>query len=130
MPIQIYLCTRHGEFEVSVPFSQDVPQEADCPTKDNGRACCGISRHVLKAPAGITIKRTWNEKANEYRRNPRTQAEAQLDNSYHEQKDMGKEVRKPTEKDIQKATKKIEKQARPTRVRRPHHQPESETRKG
>ncbi len=109
MPIQIYLCTRHGEFEVSVPFSEDVPQEVDCPTKDNDRACCGISRHVLKAPAGITIKRTWNEKANEYRRNPRTQAEAQLDNSYHEQKDMGKDVAKPTEKDIQKATKKIEK---------------------
>ncbi len=112
MPSQVYLCTRHGEFEVNVPFSEDVPQSADCPVKSKaGRACCGISRWVLKAPAGIKIERTWNEKANSYRRNPRTQAEAQLNNSYHEQKDMGKDVVKPTERDIQAATKKIEKES-------------------
>ena len=108
MPTQVYSCPRHKEFDVSVPFSEDVPQTAECPMKEkSGRVCCEISKHILKTPAGVKFKRTWNEQANEARRDPYTQAKTAFENSYNEAKDDGMNPVKPTEKQLQAAAKKI-----------------------
>ena len=89
MPTQVFECPRHGEFDIFLHFSQDVPQEADCPVVSHGRNCCEISRHVLKAPAGILIKNTWNDNANKMRRDPYTQAKYQAQHMQDEQRDQG-----------------------------------------
>jgi hypothetical protein len=64
-------------------------------------------RHVLRAPAS-KFARTWNDQANEAQRTPYTQAKAQSWNSYHEQKDMGVRLDKPTEESIQVAAAAID----------------------
>lgn len=51
--------------------------------------------------------RTWNEQANEQQRDPYTQAKAQAYNMYHEQRDAGIEVARPTETGIQEAAAEI-----------------------
>ena len=109
MPTQVFECPRHNEFDVFVSFSQDVPQEADCPVVEHGRACCEISRHVLKAPAGIIIRNTWNDNANEQRQNPYVQAKYQAQHMQDEQRDMGNlGVPKITEAGLQVAAARID----------------------
>ncbi|KKK88130.1 hypothetical protein LCGC14_2746260 [marine sediment metagenome] len=53
------------------------------------------------------IKKTWNEQANETRRDPYTQAKTAFENAYHDAKDDGLNPVKPTEEKIQAAAKKI-----------------------
>ncbi len=109
MPLQVFECPRHGEFDVLLRFSQDVPQEANCPEVTNGRRCCEISKHVLKIPAGIIIKNTWNDNANEMRRNPYVQAQYQAQHMQDEQRDMGNlDVPKITEEGLQVAAARID----------------------
>lgn len=109
MPLQVFSCPRHGEFDVLLHFSQDVPQEANCPVVKHGRNCCEISRHVLKAPAGIIIKNTWNDNANEMRRDPYTQARYQAQHMRDEQRDMGNlDVPKITEEGLQVVAARID----------------------
>ena len=109
MPTQVFSCPQHGEFDVFIPFSQDVPREADCPVVKHGRNCCEISRHVLKAPSGIIIRNTWNDNANEMRRDPYTQAKYQAQHMQDEQRDMGNlDVPKITEEGLQVAAARID----------------------
>ena len=53
------------------------------------------------------MRRTWNEKANEYQRDPYTQAKAQLENNYNRNRDMGLDTPKPTEEGVQVAARQI-----------------------
>lgn len=111
MPAQVYSCPRHKEFDVSVPFSQDVPQTAECPEKPHGRACCEIAKHVLKAPSGILIKSTWNDNANEMRRDPYTQAKYQAQHMRDEQRDQGNlNLPEVTEEGLQVVAARIDKE--------------------
>lgn len=104
MPTQVYECETDGEFDLRLNFQDDIPQSQKCP--DCGRK----SKHILKVPAGgVKFARTWNESANEYQRTPYTQAKAQAENMYNEQKDNGIIVAKPTERGIQLAAAEIEK---------------------
>ena len=107
--MQVFECPHHGEFDVFIPFSQDVPQEADCPVVKHGRSCCEISKHVLKAPSGIIIKNTWNDNANEQRRDPYTQAKYQAQHMRDEQRDQGNlGAPKITEAGLQVAAARID----------------------
>lgn len=63
---------------------------------------------MIKPPAGIVIAQTWNDNANEWQRDDYTMAKAQATNSYHEQKDMGMDVPKPTENDVQTAAQSLQ----------------------
>jgi len=69
MALQVYRCPEHGEFDVNVPLTQDVPPTAKCTQPicpanaegcdGKGRACsyCSLdSPWVLKAPGAVTIK--------------------------------------------------------------------------
>ena len=62
----------------------------------------------VSAPAIVNVQRDWNEKANEYQRNPYTQAKAQITNAYREEAERtGKSPRKVTEEAVQVAAKSI-----------------------
>lgn len=78
-----------------------MPETSPCIT------CKEEGRHVLRAPA-CKFNYTWNDQANEARRNPYTQAKTQSWNMYHEQRDMGVRVGKPTEAGIQVAAAAID----------------------
>lgn len=101
MPTQEYHCGRHGSFDIHLTFAEDVPETRPCPT------CREEGRHVLRAPA-CKFNYTWNDQANEARRTPYTQAKAQSWNSYHEQRDMGIRLEKPTDKSIETAAAAID----------------------
>ena len=101
MPLQVYRCEAHGEFDILLSFRDDVPQTAHCLT------CGAPSLHIIKPPAGIKVVRGWNEQANEMQRDPYTQAKYQATHMYHEQKDLGVRVDKPTEAGIQAAAAEI-----------------------
>lgn len=102
MPTQEYQCEADGAFDIHLTFVEDVPKTSPCPD-------CGVEgRHVLRVPAGgAHFARTWNEQANEARRDPYTQAKAQSWNMYNEQRDMGVRVDIPTEESIQVGAKAV-----------------------
>lgn len=67
MPIQVYRCSEHGEFDVRLSFSDGVPDEYECPytieTYDKNREfylgvvkCGKKGVHVIKPPAGVIIE--------------------------------------------------------------------------
>lgn len=65
MPIQIYRCPVHGEFELRLSFKDEIPGEAQCPvaahddckrTPPSGCHCNEPSPHVLKPPAAIIVE--------------------------------------------------------------------------
>ena len=101
MPIQVYNCPRHGEWDAITTFHEDIRSDRDCPE------CGKKSKHTIKPPGGILITQTWNDNANEWQRDDYTMAKAQTTNSYHEEKDMGKDVIKPTEKEVQTAAQSL-----------------------
>jgi len=101
MPTQEFDCSSHGAFDIHLTFAEDVPKTHPCPE------CGEDGRHVLRAPAA-KFKYTWNDQANEARRTSYSQAKAQLGNAYHEQKDMGQHLAKPTEEGIQAAAATID----------------------
>lgn len=108
MPIYVYECPTDGKQDV---FSRtfDVPDERPCPV-------CGRSALIcVTSPSRHDIKRDWNEKANEYRRDPYTQSRAQLTNQHRSALDrVGRYCDRPldpvTEKAIQIGAKEIHKQ--------------------
>ena len=121
MPLQVYRCEAHGEFDVLLSFRDDVPQTAHCLT------CGAVSPHILKPPAAAIVKGgtgagrgngavrkqlAWDTQANEMQRDPYTQARYQATHMYHEQKDMGVKVDKPTEAGLQAAAAEIAKKKR------------------
>lgn len=66
MPIQIYRCPVHGEFEVKLSFKDKVLDEVQCPAgvqeyrpaaSDVDVVPCGAgSPHVIKPPAAIIVE--------------------------------------------------------------------------
>jgi len=101
MPIQEYNCIKDGVFEIYQTFQEVVLPDLSCPT------CGDKSLRVIQRLAGVKLKGTWNDNANEMQRDPYTQAKYQSENMYNEQKDMGLEVQKPTEQSIQIAARTI-----------------------
>ena len=102
MPIQVYFCPKHGEWDALTTFHEDIRSARKCPE------CGRESTHKISPPGGILITQTWNDQANEYQRNEYTMAKAQTTNSYHEQKDMGLDVPKPTEDSVQTAAQSLQ----------------------
>src|SRR3990167_7127980 len=61
MPIQVFRCPKHGEFDIRMSFNQDVPQTYPCTSSWCGdKECfdpCGRpSQHIIKPPAGIVVQ--------------------------------------------------------------------------
>ena len=59
MARQIYRCPQHGEFDVDVSLTKDVPKRRRCPARTNRSypSRCGLSSSwVLKPPGGVIIK--------------------------------------------------------------------------
>lgn len=109
MPIYIYECPTDGKQDV---FSRtfNVPDERPCPV-------CGRSASVcVTSPSRHDIKRDWDEKANEYRRDPYTQSKAQLTNQHRSalervERDCDRPSNPVTEEAIQIGAKEIHSQA-------------------
>ncbi len=108
MPIYVYDCPEHGQQDV---FTRtfDVLKERPCP------ACGKTSKICVTVPSRHNIERTWNDKANEYRRDPHTQAKAQLTNFYrgeleHTERDCDRPENPVTEEAIQIGAREIDKQ--------------------
>ena len=101
MPIYTYDCPEDGVTDV---FTRTVgpPFEMACPH------CRGQMANVIAAPARVEVKRDWNEKANDYQRDPYTQAKAQiLNHDRQEQEHQGTRPVKITEESIQVGAKGI-----------------------
>lgn len=123
MPTQVYECEVHGEFDLTLSFRDEVPQEVPCPhscgeCEEAGyeKPCQRMAVHVIKPPAGVKFARTWNEKANEYQRDPYTQAKAQTENAYNTAREHGNPAIRPTEEGIQVAAAQIDKQNKKDRL--------------
>ena len=108
MPIYVYECSEHGRQDV---FTRtfDVLKTRPCPK------CGKASKICVTAPSRHDIKRTWNDKANEYRRDPYTQAKAQLSNLYrgdleHIERDCDRMENPVNEEAIQIGAREIDKQ--------------------
>jgi len=56
MPIQVYSCPIHGEFDVFMSFSDEIPELKPCPIVDPKDNCGKRSVHVIKPPAGIVVQ--------------------------------------------------------------------------
>ena len=110
MPIYVYECPAHGRQDV---FTRtfDVLKTRPCPK------CGKASKICVTAPSRHNIERTWNDKANEYRRDPYVQAKAQLTNFYrgeleHAERDCDRPEDPVTEEAIQIGAREIDKQNR------------------
>ena len=113
MPTQEYRCLTHGAFDLHLGWDESPSAPRQCPL------CGKSSVWILRAPAGgAHFARTWNEKANDMRRDPYTQAKAQIDQVYSEQKDQGKHPAKITEEGIQAAAREIDKDNKGLRPKR------------
>lgn len=109
MPIYVYECPEHGRQDVFTRKFGDILKERPCPK------CGRRSRICVTAPSRHNIERTWNDKANEYRRDPYTQAKAQLTNMHresleHVERDCDREPDPVKEEAIQIGAREIEKQ--------------------
>ncbi|KKM78365.1 hypothetical protein LCGC14_1360680 [marine sediment metagenome] len=110
MPIYTYKCPEHGRYDVFTRHF-DALKERPC------EKCGGASKICVTAPSRHNIERTWNDKANEYRQNPYTQAKAQLTNMHrshleHIERDCDRDENPVQEEAIQIAAKEIDKQNR------------------
>ena len=108
MPIYVYECEDDGRYDVFTR-SFDVLKERPC------EKCGKSSKICITAPSRHNIERTWNDKANEYRQNPYTQAKAQLTNMHrshleHVERDCDRDENPVQEEAIQIAAKEIDKQ--------------------
>lgn len=108
MPIYVYECPEHGRQDV---FTRnfDILKVRACPK------CGRKSRICVTAPSRHNIERTWNDKANEYRRDPYVQSKAQLTNFHrseleHLERDCDREPSPVTEEAIQIGAREIDKQ--------------------
>lgn len=94
MPIQVYDCLTDGEQDIFMRTFK-VPPTITCPT------CKQKIKHIISAPAIVDVKRDWNENANEFRRDPYTQAKAQLKNKQREDAERGIRIDKVNEEGLQ-----------------------------
>lgn len=110
MPIYVYECPDHGRQDVFAR-SFSILKTRPCQT------CGKASKICVTAPSRHNIERTWNDKANEYRRDPYTQAKAQLTNMHresleHVERDCDRESDPVQEEAIQIGAREIDKQNR------------------
>ena len=124
MPLQVYMCPHHGEWDLYLSFRDKVLELAHCPD------CGTLSEHILYPPGAIIVQGgtgagrgnaaarkqlAWDTKANEQQHDPYTQAKTQAEHVYHECKDLGyDDPPKPTEESIQVAAAQIAKEKPPT----------------
>ena len=101
MSIQSYLCTKDGEFEHKQSIKSSVTQTLECPK------CGEDSKHIFYPPT-IRVIRTWNDGANEIRRDPYTQAKSQLNSTVDEFKNQGVDVPKGKDKTYIKMAEAID----------------------
>ena len=110
MPIYEHDCMEHGLFEVFTRVVDPLPKRP-CET-------CGEPAAIAVSRLGrFNVERGWNEKANEYQRDPYTQAKAQLENVRRETLErVGRDCDRPTgpitEEAIQVGAKAIAEQAK------------------
>ena len=102
MPIYEFACPIHGLFDVFTRMG-GTPDEATCMHED----CSERGERIFSAPARVNVRRTWNDKANDYRRDPYTQAKAQLTNMDREEQERGAKPMKITEEAIQVGARAI-----------------------
>ena len=119
MSIQVYECKDHGRVDVLIR-SLDVPSTLEC-------SVCGVPMpNVISAPAIVDVRRTWNDKANDCRCDPYTQAKEQFKNLSNEnQLHYDDKPLKITEAGLQVAAREIDKRnrgIRPIPVQQKQHQ--------
>ena len=103
MPIYEFFCPEHGVFDVFTRMGGS-PDEAMCMRE----GCDHRGTRVFSAPALVNVQRDWNEKANEYQRDPYTQAKAQLTNVTREEAERsGGTPRSMKEESVQAAARAI-----------------------
>ena len=102
MPIQTYLCPIHGEFDIRMSFSDEIPELERCPVVDPRDTCGKKAVHIIKPPAGIIVQggtgagrghtqARADSRFNEtFSLDPRSKAELQHRNVEAERKEMGK----------------------------------------
>ncbi len=101
MPIYTYECPTDGVVDVLFRVYNPPPFEV-CPI------CQDLMPKVITLPGRVEVKQDWNEKANEYQRDPYTQAKAQLHNlDREEQLRYDKPPIKVTEEMLQVGAKAI-----------------------
>ena len=101
MPLYEFRCDQHSTFEVFTRMGGQ-PDEAPCPS------CGKRGTRIFSAPALVNVQRDWNEKANNYQRDPYTQARAQLTNVAREEAERsGRSPRPISEESVQVAAKAI-----------------------
>ncbi len=106
MPIYVHECREHGRQDFLSRAFDPVPER---PCKECGEPA-GI---VVTAPGAVDVKRDWNEKANDWQRNPYDQSKAQLRNIDREgQERHGKPPMRITEEAVQAGAKAIDDQKR------------------
>ena len=102
MSIQVYECKEHGQEEVLIR-SLDIPPTLEC------SVCGAPMRNLISAPAIVDVRRTWNDKANDFRHDPYTQAKAQLRNLDRENQEHNDDrPMKITEPMLQETARKID----------------------
>lgn len=106
MPIYSFTCDEHGQHDELVR-EYIVPSLSSCPT-------CGKStENVVTKPSQVNVTLDWNDKANDYRRDPYTQAKAQL-NALDREDQMTQDAKPKRwkEEQIQETAKQIDQQNR------------------
>ena len=113
MPIYEFNCIEHKLFSVFTRMGGS-PDESPCPS------CGERGTRVFSAPALVNVKRSWDDKASDYQRNPYTQAKAQLTNVAREEAERSGMSPQPVrEESIQAAAKSIaDKRPRKSAVQR------------
>ena len=104
-----FVCKEHGVFciRVSRP-KEEVPETTTCPQCDT-RCSRKEYEPISGAPSLGSVYRSWNENANEMRRDPMTQAKYQTQHMRDEQRDQGNlDVPKITEEGLQVVAARID----------------------
>jgi len=104
-----YVCAEHGVFSIRVSRpEEEVPEATPCPQCDE-RCPRREDKPISGAPGLGSVYRSWDENANEQRRDPMTQAKYQAQHMQDEQRDMGNlNVPKITEEGLQVAATRID----------------------
>ena len=102
MPIYTYSCKDHGSTDVLVRGFDGREDTYWCPE------CGSQMSKAVTAPAKVFVSRDWNEKANDWQRNPYDQAKAQLNNMNRMAQEKGKRPIKISEETIQATAASIQ----------------------
>ena len=104
-----YVCAEHGVFSIRVSRpEEEVPEATPCPQCDK-KCARRPDKPISGAPGLGSVYRSWDENANEQRRDPMTQAKYQAQHMRDEQRDQGNyAVPKITEAGLQVAAARID----------------------